>query len=196
MLKIKNLSKSYGEKVLFQDFSLNLDKGEKVVLRAPSGRGKTTLFRSIMGIVKPDKGEIWVDGIHLSPKTVYDVRKKISYAGELPATDIPAQEYVHEILNYAANAKKENTVFYEWAEKLKLELSNKTLGSLSAGERCRLSLALACTLNNPLYLLDEPLANLDSVSRETVISMIDQLSATVLIISHEEGFNYREVTFV
>lgn len=156
-----------------------------------SGSGKTSLFKLLLGLLEPDNGEIYIDSIVLNKKNLESVRRKIFYLDQdISLPDLPLRELFELITNYKSTKESVLIIddFRNYLFQLDLDTSylDKRVGELSGGERQRVGLALGFTMKRPLWLLDEPTSALDSELKARVVSMIDNLGATVLVISHDD----------
>lgn len=192
-LEIKNLNKTYTPKVIpVKDVSLTVEDGEFLTLLGPSGCGKSTILRLIAGLEEPTRGKIFIgerDVTYLRPgdrniamvfqsyalyphMTVYE-----NIASGLKLKKTPTQE-IQKRVNEAVQA-------------LGLEeLMNRKPGQMSGGQRQRVALARALVRNPDVFLLDEPLSNLDALLREKVRAEIKELFAEqkvpVVYVTHDQ----------
>lgn len=195
MIKIKGLNCKLGGKEIFKDFNLEIKEGEKILLNAISGKGKTTLFNILLGFQK-SQGEIYIDGCKLNKQTILDIRKKISYVSQdIDFQNKNVKELIFEIINYNLNKNK-----VDYKEILKyledfniLDSLHKNVRELSGGERQRLGFAMCMGLNREIWLLDEVTASLDIEMKSKVRDYILNTTATVLIISHDDIWDLKEV---
>lgn len=185
MIEIRELTKSYGDHTVVNDFSLTVADGESVALWGPNGAGKTTVIRSILGLVSYG-GEIHVAGFDArnQGKTV---RSLIGYVPqELSFYD---DMRVIDLLDYSASLRRLDAERVdEVLELLDLnEHRNKRVRELSGGLKQRLGLASALLPDPPLLLLDEPTSNLDAHTRDTALHLLESLRSsgrTLLVTSH------------
>lgn len=185
MIEIRELTKSYGDHTVVNDFSLTVADGESVALWGPNGAGKTTVIRSILGLVSYG-GEIHVAGFDArnQGKTV---RSLIGYVPqELSFYD---DMRVIDLLDYSASLRRLDADRVD--EVLELlgmnEHRNKRVRELSGGLKQRLGLASALLPDPPLLLLDEPTSNLDAHTRDTALHLLESLRSsgrTLLVTSH------------
>ena len=186
-LKIKNLSFSYGNKNIFSDLSLELNKGEHLVVTGPSGRGKSTLLRILAGLERPDSGEINLNEIMLysSNKSIPPHERGIGMVFQdyalFPHMTIKANvEY--------SNPKIINAL--EWLEKVKLgDKLNCYPRELSGGEQQRVALVRTLASKPSLVLLDEPFSSLDPELREELelltYELLNECEITSIQVTHQ-----------
>ena len=178
-ISIKNLSFSYGEKSVLSHFNLNIRRGERIWIQAPSGFGKTTLLRLICGLETPDEGEIILEeGLRIVP--VFQEDRLLpwrSVAGNirLVLKDMPARD-AKEITDEVLSA-----VGLE-------EASSKLPAMLSGGMARRAALARAIAAGGDVLVLDEPFVGLDEDIKKRIADYIKLKyeGKTIIIITHDE----------
>ena len=192
-IEYRNINLKFQNRILFEDFNLSIEAGEKVLLSAQSGSGKTTLIKMLMGFVRPDAGEITVDGLVLSPRTVNAVRKKITYVSQ--DADLPkglVSEVFKEVFAYHANRHLgyDQVMLQDWLAKFLLppDTSGKQIDDLSGGERQRLAMIMGLMLDRDIFVFDEVTTGLDARLKEMALKQILSIDKTMLIISHDEVF--------
>ena len=168
MLKIRRLTKWFGSRRVLDDVSLDVGRGERVVVLGENGCGKSTLLQIVSGVIDADEGDVRLPD-------------SIGYAPEKP--DIPDHLLAREWLDLVASLKRARTITNELGVS---ELLGRKVGALSLGQRQRVSLAAAFTGEPPLLVLDEPTNALDADSREAVIARLGD--ATALIATHDRDF--------
>lgn len=204
MIELIKLSKSYGNKQLFKDFSLKITEKEKVLLNAPSGSGKSTFIKMLLGFEKPDHGEIIINQLPMQKVNLQKIRQSISYISQ--DTDLPnetLETLIRNFLNFKANQHLTYDLkqIEDYLSHMHLDKSllTQTTKSLSGGERQRFALVLALILDRPILLLDEVTAGLDEALRHSLIPWLLSLDKTLLIVSHDSAWTHyndiRKVSF-
>lgn len=160
---------------------LDIEAGKIHGLIGPNGSGKSILLKMIMGIIKPDEGEIDYEGIELSQVTL------------MPQNPFLLKRTVYENIIYPLKVRgvtpDEEQIDKLLARANMLQHKNQHAASLSSGERQKLSFLRAVIFEPKLIMMDETLSNLDTASEETIIEMIKENqaahSATWIIVSHQ-----------
>ena len=188
MIELKNYSLNYGDSKILDNISFSLDRGKILGIVGPSGVGKTSLIRGIVGIYKGTSGSLIFDG-----EDVYDnpeVKRKIAFV-----PDEHSSFYLitlKEILNYYKSiySNFDEDKFYKINKIFKIPL-NKRFLQLSKGMKMRVNLMIAFSLNCELLVLDEPTAGLDPILKEKVLKIIMNevysKEKSVIISSHNLG---------
>ncbi len=191
-LDVRSIAKSYDRKAVLHDVSLTVSRGEVVGLLGPNGAGKTTCFYSIMGLVKPDSGRIFLDGEDITDLPMY--RRAILGIGYLPQeTSIFRGLSVEQnILAVLEVAEPDRRARMERLERLLGEfgltkLRDSSALSLSGGERRRCEIARSLAAEPSIMLLDEPFAGIDPISIADIRELVRELrdrDIGVLITDH------------
>ncbi|MFI5145032.1 MAG: ABC transporter ATP-binding protein [Ignavibacteria bacterium] len=190
LIEIKSLKKSFDTNIVLKGIDLTLDSGKIVAIMGPNGSGKTTLLKCILGLVKPDSGEIKVKGLDINSGSEY--RKFIGYMPQTPRypENLKVKELIKMLKDISSHSSN-NTYDEELIQELKLEnIYNKQFGTLSSGTKQRVSSSLAFLFNREIVILDEPTAGLDPVSAEMVKEKIvkeKNNGKLVIITSHITG---------
>lgn len=177
LLKVRGLWKSYGETLAVADLSLSIRAGEIHGLLGPNGAGKTTVVKCIVGLLRPDRGEILVNGIKTTTSESY--KSLIGYLPEDPA--LPEYLTVEEFLGYIARIRsvkpqEAKPRISELMETFNLtRLKHEFIGSLSKGLRQRVAVASAFIHKPKILILDEPFLGLDPEGQLKVKSMVKQV---------------------
>lgn len=192
MLKAENLSKSYGNKQVVKNVSLNVKEGEVVGLLGPNGAGKTTTFYMITGMVKVSSGNIMLNEVDLTQMSM-DKRARLGlgYLAQEPSifTDLSVEDNLKLVLEFSNLNKSQQN---QKLEKLLNDFSIAHIRSsiakhLSGGERRRTEIARALILNPDFILLDEPFAGIDPIAVEDIQQIIKKLKENgigILITDH------------
>ena len=181
-VEVKNVVKKYGSKTVLDDISFMIKPGTIVGLASPNGSGKTTIIKLIADFLTLDGGEITVDGKKAGPET----KAIISY---LPDHDLfGSEDKVGNAVKFYNDYHKDFNAEKcgKYLKTFKID-ENAKIGSLSKGMREILMLILTLSRNAKLYLLDEPLANVDPVNREAIVTTIlkeFKEDASVIISTH------------
>ena len=178
---LQHISKSYGEQIIFKDFSYTFKEKGGYLLFGPSGCGKTTLLNILAGIESFEKGSYYFDGEDFSKSLSY---QSLSYITQ----DVYLIDYltIRENLEISCENKES---FLFWAENLGVEdILDKYPYMLSGGEKQRVAMIRGLCLPNPILLLDEPTANLDEENKVKIFEILKKLSNDNLVIcvSHDE----------
>ena len=191
-LRSENLIKQYGSKKVVNDVSVEVNQGEIVGLLGPNGAGKTTTFYMCVGLVKPDKGKIYLDDLDITKLPMY---KRAQFGiGYLPQEasvfrDLSVEDNIRAILEMTKLTK------IQQEEKLETLIDEFSLGRvrtnlgkvLSGGERRRTEIARALATDPNFILLDEPCAGVDPIAVEDIQSIVAKLKERnigILITDH------------
>ncbi len=191
-LVINKISKTYGNKEVIRDISISIKRGEIVGLLGPNGAGKTTSFYVIVGLVKPDRGSIFLDKSEISNLPIYT-------RGKMGISYLPQEASIFRGMNVEDNLLSIIEIIEKDKNKHEIILQNllnefdinhvrksKSI-VLSGGERRRLEIARTLASNPKYLLLDEPLTGIDPVSIEEIKIIIKKLKEKnigVLITDH------------
>lgn len=181
----------YGERWVFEGFSLRVEEGERLVIRGASGRGKTSLFRLLLGFERLDGGGVFFGGEEVGPESVWRLRREVVYVPQrVELGQGTVRDKVAGILGFRANRGIAMEVGEFERLGLTADILDRGTAELSGGERQRVGLALGLMMGRKVLLLDEPTAALDEDSRKLVRRRIDELSGnyTVIVIAHDEAW--------
>ena len=194
MLRFSGVSKSYGNNTVVPPFDLTVESGEVLVLLGPSGCGKTTILRMVAGLVKATEGQIVVDDLVLTERTLPDVRRRLGYViqegGLFPHLTAAANVTLMARHQRWSRTRRDDRLA-ELVEMTRFPpdaLTRYPL-ELSGGQRQRVSLMRALFLSPHLLLLDEPLGALDPMIRaglqRDLKVVFERTGATVLLVTHD-----------
>ena len=167
LVECSGLSKSYGRKVVLQDFNINLEKGRIIGLLGPNGSGKTTFIKILAGILSRNAGEVTIDG----RQSGIESKKVVSYLPERTyfSPSMQVKETIEFFADFYEDFRKERAV--EMLEKLNIPLNAK-IKSLSKGTREKVQLVLVMSREAKVYLLDEPMGGVDPAARDYILKTI------------------------
>ena len=207
-LSVENISKSYGERILFEDISFGINKDQKVAFVAKNGSGKTSILNIIAGLDIPDSGQVvcrkGISIAYLAQKD--DIDPKLTIEETIFATDNKILSIVNQYESalkkpedadaYQAafelmeqyNAWDFETQYRQILSKLKLEDLTLKVGSLSGGQKKRLSLAIVLINKPDLLILDEPTNHLDLEMIEWLEAFFAKEKITLFMVTHDRYF--------
>jgi lipopolysaccharide export system ATP-binding protein len=191
-LEVRSIAKSYDRRAVLHDVSLGVHRGEVVGLLGPNGAGKTTCFYSVMGLVKPDSGRIFLDGQDITQLPMY--RRAMLGLGYLPQETsifrgMTVEENIVAVLEVsepdrATRAARLEQLLGEFGL---TALRESPAMALSGGERRRCEIARALAAEPSIMLLDEPFAGIDPISISDIRELVRELKSRdigVLITDH------------
>ena len=193
ILCAKGLHKQYGKRMVVKDVDVSLERGEIVGLLGPNGAGKTTSFYMITGMIKPTKGNIFLDDYEITNDAMYKrARKGIGYLAQEPS--IFGKLTVEDNLKLVLELRKDLTE-KDQREKMELLLQDLSVShlaqskgnTLSGGERRRVEIARCLCMDPDFILLDEPFAGVDPIAVEEIQGIVHSLKKKkigVLITDH------------
>ncbi len=192
MLKAANLIKTFKKRTVVNDITLEINVGEITGLLGPNGAGKTTTFNMISGTIKPNKGNIFINGINITKEPMYKrARLGISYLPQESSVfrKLTAEENLLAIFELLKISKTErNKRLDELIDRFGLEHVRKSnVMSLSGGERRRVEVARSLILSPKFILLDEPFSGIDPIAVEDMQDILLELkkeSIGILITDH------------
>ena len=197
-IELKRVSKRFGTLVVLNNLSLTIDRGQSLVVIGASGTGKSVMLKHIVGLLRPDHGEVWIDGRridNLPERALVDVRTRFGFLFQMGA--------LFDSLNVAENVgfpivehthKPPDEVAKIVAHKLKQvglpDAGSKMPGELSGGQKKRVFLARSLAQEGRIILLDEPFTGIDVKTETAIIALLRELRASghlMLISTHNLG---------
>src|SRR3954470_16509500 len=197
LIQLNNVSKSFGRLVVLDELTLSIERGQSLVVIGASGTGKSVLLKHIVGLLLPDLGEVWFDGIRiddLKEHQIMEVRQRLGFLFQMGAlfdsltvgenVGFPIVEHTHKRADEAAEIV---------AQKLELVglpgFERKMPAQLSGGQRKRVALARAIALDPEVILYDEPTTGLDPVRSDVINQLIvklqRELKVTSITVTHD-----------
>ena len=202
-IELVNLHKAFGAKRVLEGFTLSIPEGKTTTIIGGSGSGKSVALKHIVGLLKPDKGDVWVDGENVSrldQESLYRVRRKIGFLFQSAALfdSMTIAENVGMGLKRIRGTSREQ-IAERVAECLRLvDLSGyekQYPAELSGGQKKRVGLARAIAAHPKYLLYDEPTTGLDPVTAavidELIVRMADELHVTGVAITHDMKSAFR-----
>jgi phospholipid/cholesterol/gamma-HCH transport system ATP-binding protein len=196
-VKVENLSKSFGKQLIWGDISLTLPEGEISVMLGPSGTGKSVFLKTLIGLLKPDNGNIHIAGHNIArcrERELYEVRKLFGVLFQDGAMFGSMNLYDNVAFPLREHTKKSESeidrIVMEKMDMVGLVGAEKKLpGEISGGMRKRAGLARALVLEPQIVLFDEPDSGLDPVRtaylNQLIVDLNAQTEATFLIVTHD-----------
>lgn len=191
-LRLVSIGKNYGKRTVLRDISLTVRRGEVVGLLGPNGAGKTTCFYSVMGLARPDRGRILLDGVDITALPMY--RRAELGLGYLPQEmsifrGLTVEENILAVLEVTQSDGPARTAALErlLEEFTITQLRAVPAMALSGGERRRVEIARALAATPSIMLLDEPFAGIDPISISDIRVLVSHLKDRgigVLITDH------------
>ncbi|WP_062430551.1 ABC transporter ATP-binding protein [Herbidospora daliensis] len=197
MLEGRGLGKSFGRTRALDDVSLTISEGEVVAVTGPSGAGKSTLLHCLAGVVRPEAGEVLLDGRRIDslpePESTKVRRESFGVVfqfGEL-VPELTAVENVALPLLFSRRGRQEAmTAAAEWLARLEVsDCADQRIGELSGGQRQRVAVARALVTGPRVVFADEPTGALDTIGGEQVMSALISAAragrAAVVLVTHD-----------
>ncbi|HIO90487.1 MAG TPA: ABC transporter ATP-binding protein [Campylobacterales bacterium] len=199
MIEFKDVHKQFGEKKVLKGLNFTVDKGDIAVVMGPSGTGKSTVIKHIVGLLNPTSGDILVDGVSVqncNEKELLELRKKIGFAFQFGA--LFDSMNIHDNIDFPLI---EHTKLTPKQRDKKIDKSLEMVGlkpqeilknyphELSGGMQKRVAIARTIILEPDILLYDEPTSGLDPIASDLISRLIvklrDELGITSIVISHD-----------
>src|SRR5437763_5065945 len=205
---VKELTKTFGSQTVWEDMTCDIPKGKITVMLGPSGTGKSVFLKHIMGLLKPDHGEIWIDGKNipsLSERELYKVRREFGVLfqdGALFGSMSVYDNTAFPLREHTKKSEKEiRQIVIEKLEMVGLRGAEKKLpGEISGGMKKRAGLARALVLDPDIVMFDEPDSGLDPVRTAFLSELIRDLNAqigmTSVVVTHDIATTRRVADYI
>lgn len=191
-LELRNISVRFGEISALENFSLRVEKGQRIAVLGPNGAGKSTLFNVIAGVLPPSSGSLLVHG-HSPSRHIciaYVTQgNHIDWSFPVSALDVVMMGRAGQLGLLRNPGRRDHELVRTSLETVGLwKLASRQIGELSGGQKQRLFIARALAQEADVVLLDEPLAGLDLPSQDQILQILDDLKSrgvTVLFATHD-----------
>ncbi|MGD9559483.1 MAG: ABC transporter ATP-binding protein [Oscillospiraceae bacterium] len=195
MIRFENVSKSYGDVLVLDDLSFELNAGEFTVLIGPSGCGKTTTLKTINRLIDPEKGKVYINGKDTSQMDRVKLRRSIGYViqqiGLFPNMTVEKNiSVVPKLLKY--DKARCDKIVREMLDLVNMpydEFAHKYPSQMSGGQQQRIGVLRALAVSPPIVLMDEPFGALDPMTRTTLQEEISRLqrklNKTIVFVTHD-----------
>jgi phospholipid/cholesterol/gamma-HCH transport system ATP-binding protein len=197
LIELRKVHKRFGRLVVLNGVSLNIEEGQSLVVIGASGTGKSVMLKHIVGLLRPDKGEVWFDGRRiddLRERDLVEVRTQFGFLFQMGALfdSISVEENVgFPLTEHTRKPPEEISQLVD--QKLSLvglkDTRKKMPGELSGGQRKRVALARAIALGPRVILYDEPTTGLDpirsDVINELILKLQRELKVTSIVVTHD-----------
>lgn len=190
MIRFENVTHNYPDKELFHNYNCRIKEGEKILLRSPSGTGKSTFMKMIMGFIEPQNGRIFFHGEEVNERNIEHIRSQIIYLPQtIAAPRITVREFLKDILTYQINSHisyDEDDIIERLHElRLRKRILNMNFSDLTTGEKQRIGIIIVDLLDRPVLLLDEITSALNEFLREVIVEHYSHKNNTIIVISHD-----------
>jgi manganese/iron transport system ATP-binding protein/manganese/zinc/iron transport system ATP- binding protein len=193
VIETRNLTVSYGPKPALLDVTLSIEKGLLVGIIGPNGAGKSTLIKAILGFVKPDLGEVLIEGVDAQR-----AKGRVAYVPQRGAVDWDFPITVGEValmgryrrIPWYRNPGHEDSEAVDRAlEMVRMtEFKDRQIGQLSGGQQQRVFMARALTQGADILLLDEPFAGVDAATERAILDVLERAKRagrTLVVVHHD-----------
>jgi phospholipid/cholesterol/gamma-HCH transport system ATP-binding protein len=197
LIELKNLHKRFGRLIVLDGVDLSIEAGQSLVILGASGSGKSVMLKHIVGLLRPDEGEVWFDGQRidqLPERQLMPIRQRFGFLFQMGALfdSLTVEDNIaFPLIEHTRKAPEE--VERIVAEKLRMiglpDVGPKMPADLSGGQRKRVALARAIALEPQVILYDEPTTGLDpirsDVINELILKLKRQLQVTSIVVTHD-----------
>jgi len=176
LITARSISKSFGSLNIMKDLDFTIRRGERIALLGPNGVGKSTLIKLLIGQIKPDKGVV-----------EWNPMNKLGYYSQ-EFEDFDMEQSVIKLFEEKCHRMESFCRPFLGKFNFLANKVNQKVGTLSGGEKTRLSIAMLCSTDANLLILDEPTTYLDVMSQRVILDALKSYKGTMLIVSHTEDF--------
>lgn len=193
VLELHNLTVTYQNKPAIWNVDYEISGGQMVGIIGPNGSGKTTMLKTIMGLIKPSSGYVRIFGEPLDK-----VRRRIAYVPQRSTVDWDFPVNVQETVLmgryqpkslFRRTSRRDREIAMESLEKVGMQqYAQRQISQLSGGQQQRVFIARALALQADLYLLDEPMAGVDAATEDTIVRLLREMrdeGKTIMVVHHD-----------
>ncbi len=193
IIKIQNITFGYGDTKLFNNFSLNIEKGTYTTIVGPNGSGKSTLIRILLGLIKTD-GNITINGLEMCHKNIKAIISKVGVVFENPDNQFVAETVMDDIAFSLENMQIEPKVIKQKVKEISKYLNIEDIlerepHTLSGGQKQLVSLASALVIEPDILILDEALTMIDNDERNKIYKILCDVNndkgITIINVTHD-----------
>jgi ABC-type bacteriocin/lantibiotic exporter with double-glycine peptidase domain len=186
MIKCEKISLSFPNQPICEDLSFTIQEGESICFSGPSGKGKSSLLKVLMGFISPQSGRIEIEGLDLNSDTVDSIRDRIAWLPQNSNLPVDSANELVELLDLNAEQIKGFNHFLDLLD-VKDSAGSKSFMEISGGQKQRIVMAACLSLDKPILILDEPVSALDDHSIDLLVSTLDSLpNKTIVSTSHNQ----------
>ena len=195
VITLNNIHFSYQQLQVLENVSLTINKGEFIGLVGPNGGGKSTLIKIMLGLLKPQQGNISIMGkpVKAGRKSIGYVPQYVTFSRDFPITveEVVLLGLLGQTKSWFGYTRQEKQRAYQAMEESHiLNLRSRQISALSGGQFQRVLIARALISSPEVLILDEPTANIDVPTEENIFDLLRKLNerTTIIVVSHDIGF--------
>lgn len=183
MIKANHLELKFGEKLIFQDFSFSIAKGQKVCISGPSGKGKSTILKMLMAYVIPNQGSIEINKLKINPENINAIRNQMIWIPQNINLPVNNGLELMDLMELADSKDRVEELLVELG--LESSILNSDFSQISGGQKQRIIISICLSIDKEIILMDEPTASLDDDSIDKLIFCLSKLkNRTIISASH------------
>ncbi len=206
IIEIENVSFSYGNRLILENITFNIHKGDYLGIIGPNGGGKTTLLKIVLGLLKPDKGKVKLFGKEIANfkdwyKIGYVAQKAVNFESNFPTTVeemVAMGRYGKKGLFHMLDSQDKKIIEQSLRQVEMWEYRNRLIGDLSGGQQQRVFIARALSSKPEIILLDEPTTGVDVKTQTDFYTLLKSLNQnfnlTLVLVSHDINVVVHETT--
>jgi osmoprotectant transport system ATP-binding protein len=194
IIELRNISKSFQSRLILDNVSLTMDRGDFCTLIGSSGAGKTTLLRLINGLIKPDSGQVLINGKDIATTDIIELRRNIGYV--IQSIGLFPHMSIFDNINYVLSLKGEDRLVGSQRVNDLIKLVGMTENDLkkypsqlSGGQKQRVGVARALAADPEIILMDEPFGAVDDITRhklqDEILEIHHKLNKTIVFVTHD-----------